>query len=405
MKIAITANGPGEFAGWVRPLVHALRERDPQLDCTVVFVPDDYATGREPDVAHRLFPGIRTIAAAEYARFALGRRPPGMPRRVEVVQYLGGDLLHARRVHALLGGTATAYKYGTLRFARVFAVDDANRGRLVASGIAPGRIDVVGNLAIDGALAEAAGAFGSAERDGDAPAGGVVIMPGTRRNEIANMVPFFLQTVVRLRAIAPELPVSFAISPFTSIAELERALAHGGTPRAWGTRGNVVCEGDRISLQALGDHPPVRVVRDAMHHASRARLAVTLPGTKCIELAALGVPTIVCAPANAPEVVVINGPLQYLDRLPLAGVPIKRALVLAVARRFTYVAQPNADAGAPLMRELRGTLTPGHVARTIAAYAADDAARAADSARLRALYAGHAGAAGRMADALLAYAR
>jgi hypothetical protein len=27
MKIAITANGPGEFAGWVRPLVAALRAR------------------------------------------------------------------------------------------------------------------------------------------------------------------------------------------------------------------------------------------------------------------------------------------------------------------------------------------------------------------------------------------
>ena len=59
-----------------------------------------------------------------------------------------------------------------------------------------------------------------------------------------------------------------------------------------------------------------------------------MPGTKCIELAALGVPAIVCTPANAPERVVINGPMQYVDRIPLLGDPLKRALVMALDARF-----------------------------------------------------------------------
>ena len=45
MRIALTANGPGEVAGWVRPLLRRLYARDPQLDAHVFLVPDDYATG------------------------------------------------------------------------------------------------------------------------------------------------------------------------------------------------------------------------------------------------------------------------------------------------------------------------------------------------------------------------
>jgi lipid A disaccharide synthetase len=133
-------------------------------------------------------------------------------------------------------------------------------------------------------------------------------------------------------------------------------------------------------------------------------MVVTIPGTKCIELAALGVPAIVCVPLNAPEVVVINGPLQYLDRLPLIGIPLKRAAVVAVDARFTFTAQPNIDTGEALMPEMRGALMPGHVARRIAEYARDDVTRTADAHRLKALYASHAGAAERMARSLLAAA-
>jgi lipid-A-disaccharide synthase len=156
-----------------------------------------------------------------------------------------------------------------------------------------------------------------------------------------------------------------------------------------------------VGLAPLGGGEPFPVVRDAMRHAPEARLVVTLPGTKCIELAALGVPAIVCTPLNAPEVVVINGPLQYLDRLPFAGTFLKRAMVVVVDSRFPFTAQPNMDAGEELMPELRGTLMPAAVARRVAAYADDAAARAAASVRLRELYAGHAGAAERMARSLL----
>ena len=108
MRLAITANGPGEFAGWVRPLVAELRDRAPGAEIHVLCVPDDYATGREAGYVEALFPGVRAYAPSAYLRLALGRGVDGLPAHVDRVQYLGGDLAHAVRVHARLGGVATA---------------------------------------------------------------------------------------------------------------------------------------------------------------------------------------------------------------------------------------------------------------------------------------------------------
>lgn len=412
MRIAITSNGPGEFSGWVRPLVTALYRLAPQTEVTLVFVPDDYATGREPVVARRLFPNATIVTPREYVRFALGRSLDRLPKRVDAVQYLGGDLLHAARVRARLGGAAYAYKFARKSDAkavtRAFALDAQNAIAFAALGITRERIDVVGNLAIDGALGEAAGLF-TQKDDASSPSPQadqgasrtILFMPGTRKNEVANMVPLFLAAALRLRKVRPELRAVFAISPFTDEDELQRALAHGGHRNAWGARGRVVGEGATLALQAEDGSDVFPVIRETMRHAPFARMAVTLPGTKCIELAALGVPTIVCVPLNAPEVVVINGPLQYLDRIPAVGMALKRAIVVGVDKRFAFTAQPNIDTGEMLMPEMRGALYPGDIARRIVAYDDDDVARTHDAARLRALYVEHVGAAERMAHALL----
>jgi hypothetical protein len=405
VRIAITSNGPGEFAGWVRPLVAALLRLAPETDVTLFFVPDDYATGREPELARRMFPQAHVVGPKGYLRFALGGTIAAVPERAEMVLYLGGDLMHAARVHGRLGGRARTYKFARKRFVksfdRVYAVDAKNAVEFASLGFPAARVQVVGNLAVDGALGEAAGLFVPSGDEAVPEPDGILVMPGTRRHEIANAVPFFLQMAMRLRARRPDLPLAFAVSPFTSAEELAAALERGGHRNVWGARGRVVPLGAGVGLEPHGGGAPFPVVRDAMRHAPSARMVVTLPGTKCIELAALGVPALVCVPLNAPEVVVINGPLQYLDRLPLVGTFLKRAMVVAVDARFAVTAQPNIDAGEILMPELRGTLMPGDVARRVAAYADDAAARASASERLRALYAGHAGAAERMARSLL----
>jgi len=400
MILALTANGPGEFAGWVRPLLTALYARDPALDVRIFCVPDDYATGHEAAYARGLFPQATVYTPGEYLRFALGRGLDGLPAHADRVQYLGGDLMHAARVHDRLGGTATAYKFSRKkyleRFAHVFAVDESNRQQLLGWGIPGAKISIVGNLAIDGAFGEAAGAYGGAE-ESDAARDGVIFFPGSRKHEVEEIFPMFVRAAVQLRRRLPGVPISFARSPFTTDAALASALARGGRRVAYGMPAKLAADG--ASLVAADER--FAVVKAAMRAAQSARLAVSLPGTKVIELAALGVPALVVTPSNAPELVVINGPFQYIDRLPLIGMGVKRAAVVAVAKRFPYFAQPNIDAQREIDPELRGTQLPSRIAHVAAERYADRAWLAAASSDLRAQYAAHRGAAGRMADALL----
>jgi lipid-A-disaccharide synthase len=398
--VALTANGPGEFAGWVRPLLVQVYAGAPETDVRLFFVPDDYATGREADVARALFPRAHVYPPREYLRFAFGGRLGGLPARVDRVQYLGGDLMHAARVHKRLGGIATSYKFSRRAyrklFERVFAVDENNRRQLGGWGTPDERIRVVGNLAIDGALAESSGAYG--DPPSDAARDGIILLPGSRRHEVANLYPFFVAVAVALRRRLGDVRIAFGRSPFTTDSELDAALRAGGDPRAYGSPAELTDGGTAIRS---GEHR-FALVRATMRSAVAARLAISIPGTKLIELAAIGVPSICCLPMNAPELAVINGPLQYLGRLPGIGAPLKRAAAVAVTKRFRFFAQPNIDAERELIPELSGTLFPARVAAVAAEHYADHAWCERTGAELRVRYAVHAGAAKRMSAALLA---
>src|SRR5947209_20553857 len=77
-KWAITCNGPGETAGWLRPLLRALYAMDTEFQAHVFYVPDDYATGAEPEYVQRIFPQARVYGVKTYLAAALGKTPAGM---------------------------------------------------------------------------------------------------------------------------------------------------------------------------------------------------------------------------------------------------------------------------------------------------------------------------------------
>jgi hypothetical protein len=400
MRIAFTANGPGEVAGWFRPLVRRLYEHDPELDVYLFCVPDDYATGYEAELARRIFPSAHVYDPKTYVRVALGRSVPGLPDRVDIVQYLGGDLMHAQRIHARLGGVASTYKFSkraySKRFARFFAVDEKNVEQLLAWDAPADRIVRVGNLAIDGALLEA-----QQPLEPGAPNGGILVMPGSRGYEVDNLIPFFFTMGLRIRHERPDVPIAFGLSPFTPLADVRAAIEGGGHPRIWAQRGRLIEEDGRAYLESNDGAVRFPILRNALAAAQRARLVVTIPGTKTHELAVLGVPMITITPLNAPEMITFNGPLTYLDRIPLVGVPLKRAVAVNLSNRHQFHTQPNIDADESLICELHGTVTPGRVGR-VALERLDDAAWLARSReRLAALYADYVGAADRMAESLI----
>jgi hypothetical protein len=399
VRLAITCNGPGETAGWLRPLLRELYSRHPDADVHIFYVPDDYANGQEPAVARELFPQAHVYDPKTYLKIAFGARLDGVPDKVDTVLYLGGDLMHAARLHKRFGGDLATYKFSRARYvratSRVFAVDEANENQLAASGVPREKIERVGNLAIDGALIDA-----QAPPETGAPADGILIMPGSRKFEVEQMVPLFFTSALWIRREDPSLPVAFGISPFTRIEAVREAIERGGDPRVFAQRGIVIEESGRFFLASRDGSVRFPILRNALAAATQARLALTIPGTKVIELAALGKPVVSCSPLNAPEGVAINGPLTYLDRVPLIGIPVKRAVVTAYSRRFQYHTQPNIDTQSDIVRELHGTLTPGRVARVALDCAGDNAWLTRTAQALSGLYREHVGAAGRMAAAI-----
>jgi lipid A disaccharide synthetase len=400
MRIALSANGPGEVAGWLRPLLRRIYERAPETEVHIFLVPDDYATGFEAGMARGLFPQAHVYDPKTYVKFALGREVAGAPKSVDLVQYLGGDLLHAARLHARLKGRAATYKFSRKGyrslFDRAFAVDEKNVEQLERWQTPADRIERVGNLAIDGALLEA-----QALVEPGAPEDGILVMPGSRPYEVENLIPFYFTTALRIAAERPGLPISFGLSPFTSFDQVRAAVEKGGDPRVFAQRGRLAIEGDRAFLESEDGNVRFPIVHNALSSASRARLVLTLPGTKCIELAILGTPVITITPLNAPELVTVNGPLTYLHRIPLIGVPLKRAVAVGVSNRFKYHTQPNMDANEMVICEIHGTVTPGRVARVALERYDDRAWIEATGKRLRALYQNHVGAAARMAESIL----
>lgn len=404
MRLAITCNGPGETAGWLRPFLNELYRRAPQTDVHVFYVPDDYATGREAEVVRELFPAAHAYDPKTYLKVALGANIDGLPNAADVVLYLGGDLMHAARLHKRFGGALATYKFSRERYANstalAFAVDDNNVDQLANWGVPRERIARTGNLAIDGALIES-----QAPLEGGAPAGGVLFMPGSRRFEVEQMIPFYFTSALRLRREDPSLPIAFGISPFTPLTAVKDSAEAAGDPMVFAQRGTVIEDASGAYLSTPDGSVRFPILRRALAAARVAKLVVTIPGTKAIELAALGKPVISCSPANKPEGVTINGPLTYLDRIPLVGVPAKRALVMAVSRRFKYHTQPNMDAQAMIIHELHGTLTPGRVARVTLDRLHDSAWLQQSAQALAALYREHVGAAARMSEHLLALQR
>lgn len=401
MRLILTCNGPGETAGWLRPLLREIYAQAPATDVHVFYVPDDYATGQEPQVVRELFPQARVYDPKTYLKIAFGARVDGMPEGADAVLYLGGDLMHAARLHKRFGGALVTYKFSRKRYAaqtaQAYAVDAANARQLETWGVPDARIVRVGNLAIDGALMEA-----QAPPEAGAPQNGVLFMPGSRRYEVQHLIPFFFTAALAMRRLDPSIPVAFGISPFTPLSAVRAAVEAGGDPRVFAARGTVKETGGAAFLTSVDGAVTFPMLGSALAAARTARLAVTIPGTKVIELAAIGKPVISCTPLNAPELAAINGPLTYLDRIPLIGIPAKRAVAVAYSRRFRFHTQPNIDAQREIVHELHGTLTPGRVARVALERAGDAQWLQTSAQALADLYREHVGAAARMAAALLA---
>ena len=414
--VVVVANSPGEISGWARPVVARLRASEagiaPAFDglaVVVVVPPCPFASGRETGVAAAI-PGVDAVVApSEYVKYALlGVVPKGLALVAGapgIVLHLGGDPMHSALLARRLGYPAVAYSDRTASFIGSFArfmVEDARvEGKLRKKGVPAERIDIVGNLMIDGVSA-------GLDRDAARAALGVgleaplvCLMPGSRRQQISHAMPFFLKVAVIVRKFRGDAEFIAILSPYVSPSMVGAALAaasEGGreaqglkSPRAaWRLEG----AGGRLVAAAAPARPgpgpgpgpgpapalapgpgsgpepepayvietdegvPVKLVAGARYDAMAASdVAVTMPGTVTAELAFLGVPTVVAVPLNVPEEIPLPGLPGLIGGLPVVGRHLKRAAVQKALERIEFAAIPNKRQRRMITPEVRGVLS------------------------------------------------
>ena len=269
MILALTANGPGEFAGWVRPLLAALYDARSGARRARLLRPRRLRQRLRSGVRARALPAGDRLYAGRVPALRAGPRSRRIAARVPIgVQYLG------RRPHARCAA-ARSSRRGRDRL-QVFAPEICAS---VSSACSPSTRRTSSSCAAGACRPSAsrssatwsstARSMRRPERSAARPIptaarDGVIFFPGSRKHEIEQIFPMFVRTALQLRRRLPDVPIAFARSPFTSDAELRAVLARGGIRVAYGVPSVLAADG--ASLEAGGE-------RFALVKAAHARRA------------------------------------------------------------------------------------------------------------------------------------
>lgn len=371
MHIFITANSPGELAGWVSPLVKELKARDADVVINLVITPCQYASGMEVQVATGMpeIAGVMRIGRL-FRDLLMGRRDKYLPRgEAGRVLFLGGDPLYAVMLAKMLKVDAYAYASKPRwngHFEKYFVADEAMSRRFRSRGVEQRRVEIVGHLGLDSIkigrsrseiLARLTG--GGGEGKGKI----ITFLPGSRPVEIEVILPFFIEVAESLYERSPGLRFVFAVSPFADKGQVAAGLA---------AENPASMEGSEPLDVMLKSGCRIRFTFEDTHEAmSVSDLAVTVPGTNTLQLAGMGIPMVVALPLSRGELVPLDGLLGLLDPKVFPIGLLKKRLVLKMNDRIKYVALPNIISERKIVPEIRGIIEPRDVADGVERLLAD----------------------------------
>jgi hypothetical protein len=375
VEVVLCSNGPGEVYTWAKPMLAALKTLKGDLRVVLVLLPCPFASGREAEIA-REFGFDAVLTANEYLLFAAGGSiPSAFQSDHGLVLQLGGDAMHAVRIGKRLRYPVWRYSFESYwrdDLERLFVHDERTRQKAVLKAPAE-RVEVIGNLVAD-AINDETPAPKSSRLE-------VVLLPGSRHFEVIHMLPLFAAAVDQIAARVPEVGFSWLRSNLLSDETLE--LAYSAVK---------VLDLDGVPVRLEGDHlvtpsgVRIRMIEsDRRNVMKSADLALTIPGTNTLELGIAGVPSIISLPLQKPELIPIEGPLQYISMIPIVGPWLKRRAAIAVLSKYKFVSLPNIIAQELIQPELRGDVTPDWIAREAMQLLLDSQRRSSIRSRLQAL--------------------
>lgn len=353
-RLLITANSPGEMAGWVKPLTRAWASHG-LGPVDLMLLPCTFATGQEERVARSL-PGIdRIYKPWEYAKLFFR---DGKDYREGGVLHLGGDLFYTTFLSWRWGLQQRTWSYLWARpfwdtaFQGYFTKDDWGVNWLLKRRIAPSKIHLVGDLVLD-----------SVRQHVSEPvldrANQISYLPGSRETEVRTLAPFFLKLHALLEKQRPGLRGVLHLSPFLPEDASSRLLEGSPHPKVGGHRGRL--DGNRL----VGPESELEIATtNGYQRLAESRLAVSIPGTKTAEAGYLRTPVYTLIPLNRPEELPSIGLVGLLDWLP-GGSRLKGHLMLRLKGKLGLIAHPNMKAGRALLPEFVDVVEAGDLAGRI----------------------------------------
>jgi hypothetical protein len=338
-RLLITANSPGEIAGWVRPILREWHDRG-LGPVDILLLPCSFATGQEERVA-RTMPGVeRVYRPHEYARLWW---KGGRDYRDGNLLHLGGDLMYSAFLSWRWKIRSWSYLWARpwwdSAFAGYFTKDDWGVNWLKKRKVSAEKIHLTGDLVLDSVRQHVSQP--TLEKKNQ-----ISYLPGSRSHEAAGLAPFFLELHRRLQKSHPGLQGYLHLSPFLPEDQLQQLLESDPDPKVGGQKGvleNGVLRHGETQLHIATDRH--------YQHLSDSSLAISIPGTKTAEAGYLRTPVLTIIPTNRPEHLPSIGLTGLLDFLP-GGAKLKGRLLLRFKPTVGLLAHPNILAGRALLPEV-----------------------------------------------------
>lgn len=404
-NLIVTASGPGELEGWVRPIVREIRRQKRPWRVSLILWKTSFSAGTEKRI-HALIPELDGVhiqpgnLKASFNRAAFSQLvQTACPK---ALLHLGGGMIDSLILAKRLGCPAFLYSEGaslwqSIFFQKVFVPGfESERPGLFDSAWGK-RYETVGNLFAD-AMAGRHSKFHFPEPGRQNKSVTIGFFPGSRPYQVRYMAPLLLLLSRRIAREVPHVEFLFAKSDYISEHEFRKLVA---TKKSYfrldRKTADLPQKASSKAEKALIDIIPIMSSREVL---AESDMAVMLPGTVTAEGMISGVPMVILAPyyrlGSNPSV----GVPPAMDAiLGMLNERIKQKVLLCVLKRLPFLSHPNRKARREIVPELRGWIRPHCVVETISTMARNESLRSRIARDLLKL-SGPAGAAEKIVTAL-----
>ena len=379
--LIIFSNGPGEISTWVLPIVESIgrySELRKKYNIILIIHPCQFSSGTEHFYVSKLNLFDKIITPSNYLKLIFGLhtlKKYGLKRRGIIVS-LGGDLLHPVLFRFRSRGNYKLYAYTNnpgwdKKYERIFVRSNYVKEKSLKRGLNSEKITVTGDLVYSSIKVHADREKVRNELSLSSNDIMMLFMPGSREFEVKYMLPVYLKVIDKITNDFKNIKPFILRSPYIDNTLIKNTLVNALNIKETEVMTGELVKYDDYSKSNVGlaiklsSEKFIPVLKGGLEYWGKGvDLAVTVPGTNTIQLAYRGIPTLVIAALNKPEIIPIEGLAGLLKWLP-GGKIILRKAVKKYVNKFPFASLPNIYMQKEIFPELFGVIQTEDITKRI----------------------------------------